>query len=375
MWRFPFSPTWTTSIILAALPASSHAEVRYTVKDLGALESYIPGTTILVKGGASLALDINATGDVVGGAYTPGNPLEEQFHAVISRGGGSLTDLGAALPGPSEAVGINSSGQILIRTIPSVCYLYSNGTYTNLGTLGGDVMVANAINDSGHVVGYATVPSSNEAHAFRYSNGMMHDLGTLGGLGAYANAINNTGQIVGDRVLVRDGAAGTYGFLFTDGIVQNLGLHASPKAINDAGEIVGSMQIDEGDGVRNFAFCYRNEKLTRFDAFADYSSAEAINNAGTIVGTAKFGPGIFDFRAVIFEEGNVVDLNTLISPSSGFKLFDARGINDSGQIVGSGYAVNGSVQHAFLLTPIPEPNTLTVIILGASTLLSRRRID
>jgi probable HAF family extracellular repeat protein len=54
------------------------------------------------------------------------------------------------------------------------------------------------------------------------------------------------------------------------------------------------------------------------------------------------------------------DLNTLIDPSSGWRLMDAQDINDAGQIVG--YGINGNEQgHAFLLTPVPEPSTITLL--------------
>ncbi len=51
----------------------------------------------------------------------------------------------------------------------------------------------------------------------------------------------------------------------------------------------------------------------------------------------------------------MVDLNTLISPSSGWTLTAAGGMNDLGEI--AGYGTIGGVTHAFLLTPVPEPST------------------
>lgn len=48
----------------------------------------------------------------------------------------------------------------------------------------------------------------------------------------------------------------------------------------------------------------------------------------------------------------MVDLNTLIDPLSGWDLHLGMGINDAGQITGTG--VLGGVDHAFLLTPVPE---------------------
>ncbi len=55
----------------------------------------------------------------------------------------------------------------------------------------------------------------------------------------------------------------------------------------------------------------------------------------------------------------MTDLNTLIPPNSGWILTEARGINDAGQITGTG-TINGET-HAFLLTPVPSDSTPPVI--------------
>ncbi len=62
------------------------------------------------------------------------------------------------------------------------------------GRFGGE---AYGINDGGQVVGWATTSSGN-ADAFLYSNGTMTDLGTLGGNGSEAYGINASGQVVGN---------------------------------------------------------------------------------------------------------------------------------------------------------------------------------
>jgi hypothetical protein len=56
-------------------------------------------------------------------------------------------------------------------------------------------------------------------------------------------------------------------------------------------------------------------------------------------------------------------------------LTDARGINDRGQVVAFGRDMNG-LTHSFLLTPIPEPGSITLVGLGALGLIGygwRRR--
>ena len=79
-------------------------------------------------------------------------------------------------------------------------FLYSNGTMSNLGVIGGFGSYASAINDSGQIVGVTTITSVqiNNGRAFLYENGVMNDLGTLfWGDQSVAYDINNAGQIVG----------------------------------------------------------------------------------------------------------------------------------------------------------------------------------
>jgi probable HAF family extracellular repeat protein len=74
------------------------------------------------------------------------------------------------------------------------------------------------------------------------------------------------------------------------------------------------------------------------------SYATAINDSGQVVG----GTG---GHAFLYDNGKMVDLNTLISSGSGWVLESATAINDSGQIVGCGTNSRGKTD-AFLLTPL-----------------------
>src|SRR3954471_15151064 len=71
---------------------------------------------------------------------------------------------------------------------------------TDLGTLGGVMSEGRAINSSGQVVGLSTTNKTGSAvfHAFLYTQGVMSDLGTLvGGTNSVANGLNAAGQVVG----------------------------------------------------------------------------------------------------------------------------------------------------------------------------------
>ena len=86
-----------------------------------------------------------------------------------------------------------------------------------------------------------------------------------------------------------------------------------------------------------------------------------INNSGKIVGAANG-------RAFIYAGGTILDLNKLV-PTNGFSaqifLNEARGINDSGQVIANGIdnAFFGNTgDHAYLLTPVIPNNLLPPIL-------------
>jgi probable HAF family extracellular repeat protein len=97
--------------------------------------------------------------------------------------------------------------------------LWSNGTMTDLGTLAApynDHSCATGINASGQIVGSSYFAENNTAHAFLYSNGTMTDLNTLidpssGWTLEEANAINDSGWIVGTGTI----SGQQYAFLLT----------------------------------------------------------------------------------------------------------------------------------------------------------------
>ena len=81
--------------------------------------------------------------------------------------------------------------------------------------------------------------------------------------------------------------------------------------------------------------------------------AYGINNCGQIVGYSgpdKNGSDLHNTHAVLWENGQVIDLQNQIPGNSGWVLRQAAGINDRGQITGIGQH-NGK-NRAFLLTPV-----------------------
>jgi probable HAF family extracellular repeat protein len=199
----------------------------------------------------------------------------------------------------------------------------------NLGsfTTNVDYSIAYGINDPGQVIGYSTTDPAADYDAFLYRGSGLQDLGNLGGK-SRGFAINNQGQIVGASVI--DAAGHEHAFLWQNGLMTDLGTAAG----------------------------------------AVTSQALNINNNGQIVGTLVFGPGLSN-RGFLYSNGTMIDLNTLLPTGSGWLLDDAQAVNDLGQIVGLGDI--GGQQHAYLLSPVPEPSTLALVAAAVPLLVFGRR--
>jgi probable HAF family extracellular repeat protein len=235
---------------LSPLPLGSGTEsYAYGINDAGAAvgNTYVNGQshgTIWTANGATdlgantYAVAINSSGEVAGSNG-------EAFVALS----GNVEDL--ALPGGmnwSAAYGINAGGAVvgdgrLTNGIFRGLIWNSDGSVTQLGTLGGVSSQAMAINASGEVAGSASL-ANGYTHAFTYSGGSMADLGTLGG-SSYAYGINASGEVVGYSYLA-DGDQ--HAFLYYDGAMLDLNSLLPANSgwvleeafgINDAGQITG----------------------------------------------------------------------------------------------------------------------------------------
>src|SRR5262249_44321750 len=107
----------------------------------------------------------------------------------------SVTDLGVInTNGYSVAQAVNVNGQVTgaagsTNSNSSVVFLYSNGSLTSLGTLGGTSGIGNAINRLGQVAGYSQNSSGTYRGFFTTSGQTMVDIGDLGGGSAVAYGI------------------------------------------------------------------------------------------------------------------------------------------------------------------------------------------
>ena len=255
--------------------------------------------------------------------------------------------------------------------------LWSGGHLQMLSTLGEPSGEALAVNENGDTVGYLDTEGdpSDEIQPVLWSNGQTTILGSFPSQQARAVAINNQRQIL---LQASDGQSSN-SYVWSSGSttpIPTLGFRSFvANAINDGGDAVGGMSNDGDTGV---AFLYHNSITAALTSLAGDTSenALAINNVGNIVGIGTDASG--NSRALLWEDGMVIDLNALLPANSGWSLGKATAISDDGVIVGEG-AFNGQ-EMGFELLPsaspsaaVPEPASLAVLALGATALLRRRR--
>jgi len=271
----------------------------------------------------------------------------------------TITDLGSLGYGVSDALAINNNGQVTGysytgATVPTGgccgnCYtnhkkpcvahiyhafVYSNGTMTDLGTLGGNYSQGNAINLSGEVVGSAS--TSTGGSSFLWDGKKMT---ALSGLGAYG--INDSGQIAG----VCGPNPGSHACLDSNGKVTQLPnpstftpYDCSASAINNNGQILGGCDDTSSN---EHAVLWQNGTPTDLGTFGGpQAEAAGINNLGQVVGFAQTSTDAD--HGFLWSNGQMTDLALNFFPAA---------INDNGQIVANAYDTNTCQGHALLLTP------------------------
>ena len=343
--------------VLALAAGSLMASATYSVTDLGSF-----GT------GSAVAYGISSTGQAAGWSQISGG----MTHAFRTAGSG-LVDLNG--PGSeSYAYGVNALGQtagILFMAGTPHGVVWNGSGWIDFGA----DTAALAINDAGQVAGF-------NGHAMLY-DGATHDLGTLaGGTWSAAYGINAAGAVVGYGDI---GNGHFQGFIWTPatGMLQlgTLGGKDSyAMAVNAGGIVAGHSTLANGN---MHAFISTGSGLQDLGTLGGASSyAYGINSSGWVVGYSTMPDG--SQHAFVYLDGALMDLNTLIGENSGWVLTAAYGINDAGQIVGTGI-LNGQ-PHAFRLDRIrglltlaaletPETSSLELAAIGLLAILiaARRR--
>ncbi|MEQ8768745.1 MAG: thrombospondin type 3 repeat-containing protein [Planctomycetota bacterium] len=253
---------------------------------------------------------------------------------------------------------INSSGWVVGASGADVfhfrAYLWREGIGSlDLGDLGGSTHDAAAINDAGQIVGTSR-DASEQSQAYLWENGVMTPIGTLGGNRSFAFGINEQGHVSGSS---QNASLLTRGFVWTPtgGMVELPALFADQQSacrdVTVSGVAVGFSTVP-GNLWRAVAW----DGGVPIDLGPlpipghVYSQAMAINESELIVGWSGTARSVTTHRGCLWIDGQVQDLNDLISSGSGWLIRSAAEVNDDGVISGTGML--GGVPHAVVLIPI-----------------------
>ena len=352
-----------------------------TLTDLGAL----PG-----GGNGSFAYASNDRRQEVGvsenGVIDPLTGFPE-VHAVLWSDAG-IIDLGTLGGGASTAENINNRTQIVgaaLNSIPDTFatgllpYILNNGAFPAVTQVHAflwrtvrcvtwerwAVLTAlhNSYNAHGQVAGESFLdatpnpPISAPAcsgggvptqHPFLWQEGFV-DLGSLGGTCGYPNWLNDRGEVVGTMTLAGDSI--NHAFLWKSGSLVDLGTLGGNNSeawfADDAGDVVGRPDFSP-TSTDHHAFLWRHGVMEDLGTVAGQTSSTAfsVNEKSQVVGDAND-------NAWLWENGSIVDLNTLVLPGTDLHVAVGAAINDRGEIVATGLLPNGD-EHAIVLIPCDD---------------------
>jgi probable HAF family extracellular repeat protein len=366
-------------LALGALPATAQAPV-YHVRDIGSLYGY-----------STFAAALNEHGQVVGhsGSSIPFGP---PYHAFVYSGG-VMTDLHpSSLAWSSDATDINDSGLVVgyerlesmgsdrpFRWLAGEGPLYLNPFEEDEFSYRGEAL---GVNDAGQIVGWAVdsdLPGGQKAFLLPTGVSTVSPLMPPLSSAVAVSDVEDPSQapiVVGTRR--ESGFMPESGFAYRDGengeevddldAILPYGERFEPSAVNDAGQILGTARGSDGY-VEATVILYDYLSYAKL-GFLDgkRSFGNGINSRGDVVGLLHPIDSNDPWRAFLWLDGEMYDLNDLLPDGAGVFLLEGRDINDKGQIVAVGHRVpDDGIRRSYLLTPA-DPVTaieeLTVFIEG-----------
>ena len=332
--RYGFSVSFAVLLSAVAIAAPPRYTAQKLPLPLGAVRNY--------------AIGINRLNDIVGESARQGRPTRAT--AWTKRGAGTLSTLRAY---PASAQALNDTGDIVGYTTSVSgghykAFLVRNGNLTILPGFAANPIetIAFGLNKFGVVCGSATTSPTDAGsqHAVYWDAQGIHDIGAVAGsIRSYAFAIDSKGRIAGTSTLSatnQDAAfiwsRGRMKLLFRTRVVS------SAAAINNLGHVTGRFYSPNGWR----AYFYDGTSPIDLGTIGgDYAWGGDINASDDIVGGCTVANG--DLHAFIWTGGTMYDLNSLLDTTIPFPLWHARGINDQGFIVADDE--NGN---SYLLTPV-----------------------
>ncbi len=343
----------------------------YVVTDLGALPN----------DDSSVATGINSKGDIVGNSYSSTSSTPQ---GAFLWSGGTMTALNTlSYLNGSSAQGINDSDQVVGILNGNQLVVWQGDSVTDLSALygasfsfDGCCLTGGRINDLGQIAaseGFTFNDTAFDGIYFIDNNGSVSvtGLGALYSTSTGPFSINNKSQVVGQTAEPDYPVYHPYVGVWQAGAITYLA-PGTPTAINDLGQIIGYQTFNGGNNYD--AVSWQNGTATDlFTLGGPKAEAEGINSLGQIVGNSDTtGPNTP--HAFLYTNGTMYDLNNeILDPT--WVLTGASGINDSGQIVGTG--THGGATRGYLLTPASgiNPNhggnagsvTATIVSSGLQT--------
>ncbi len=351
-----------------------YGEQRYVITDL----KDVGGIGFLNARG------INNAGDIIGEIDDEENG---KYEAVIWRRGVGVMKV-MPLEGEEEgcfAYGINNNGEVTGVSGGYAVKWDSDGQIMALDSMD-DLGTPMCINDNGQIVGSYDAGFYKHAFVWDSVNGMQRLL--VDDDESEANGINVQGQIVGNITI--DGSPRSFFYDSTSGMelidedYEGL-LSSYAFDINDNTQAVGAIRISTSTELYTHAYIWTDEDgmvdigALPYEIRNEYAQAWAINNNGEVVGHSSTDTS--DHAFVWDSDNGMCDLNNLIGEiGEKWILSNAFDINDSGMIVGWGHydpdgpggSEYGYEARGFLLTLVPEPSILVMMVIGGVGLMRRK---
>lgn len=357
-----------TALVMGCSLLSGQKPPQFNITEIGIL----PGWQ------ASQGTAISNSGTVVGFSSSSGFSFSPSATSGTSEGwvytNGTLTDLGTNGQSVTIPLSVNDPGQVVGLTVGSSGgaisqFFYQNGKFQNLQGFPAGV-VPFAINDAGQISGTLNPGPAGQAAAIWNGHSEVALGLPQGAAVGWANGLSANGQIAGAAasssstivpVVWINGQART--FTLPSGFSEGMAL-----AVNNAGVAVGF--IFSPGSSNTHAAMFSNGATIDLGTLSggQGSVATGINDSGWVVGfgnssgvdTSGPASGFSSLTALssltqsssafLWINGAIYDLNQLVPSGSGWVLSYAAGINNSGQIVGTGF--HNGMQTAFVLTPV-----------------------
>lgn len=314
-----------------------------------------PNRYVITELPFAIAVDINDVGQVLGQSGPASNRWGDTPHAFLYSNGSLISFSNLGDGAYSWMRGLNNRGEAVGDVgddVPFGSFIYRAGVLQEINTAAGlpagSLSYLVDVNENGHFTGW-NAASCNSSIAFVFNGSGVRCLGGLNTTVSFSSSINNLGHVVGWHYVA---GSDRRGFLDDGTTFFDLGTLAgrgtTPMKINNLGMIVGGLYIGPFNTYprKTAPFIYSNGVVTQLGTLG---GALGVNDFGEVVGISILADGI-SYRAFRYLNGVLEDLNSLIDPQSGWVLLDARAINNQGQIVGDG--LKNGVARAFLLTPV-----------------------